>query len=107
MNKQLQEFARAQIQDGLSRLPAETRTFKLMYGRNNGRRSVADALAMNLSEIVAQMPADKLDWAMQQVENSLAKRAKLSSHQEATAEGDAMAERPSQSPQSGDGDSNV
>jgi hypothetical protein len=77
MNDQLQQFARAQITEGLADLPPGwVRIFKLMYGRNDGRRSVDDAIAMDISEIVAQIPSYKLDWAMQQVENSLAKLAK-------------------------------
>jgi hypothetical protein len=44
-----------------------------MYGRDNGRRTLADTEAMDIKEVVFQMPADKLDWAMQQVYSSLAK----------------------------------
>jgi len=76
MNKQLQDYAREQLKAGLAQLP-ETwhRTFKLMYGRDNGKRSVEDAVALQINDVVDIMPEDKLDWAMQQVENSLKKLA--------------------------------
>jgi hypothetical protein len=77
MNNQLQDYAREQIKAGLAQLP-ETwqRTFKLMYGRDNGKRSVEDAVALQINDVVDIMPADKLDWAMQQVQNSLDKLVK-------------------------------
>jgi len=83
MNKALQKFARDQLKDGLARLPeGHQRIFKLMYGRGNhenltsqipNMRSVEDAEKMSISDVVDEMPAEKLDWAMQQVENSLKK----------------------------------
>lgn len=76
MNSKLQDFAREQLKAGLAQLP-ETwqRTFKLMYGRGNGKRSVQDTVALQINDVVDIMPEDKLDWAMQQVENSLKKLA--------------------------------
>jgi hypothetical protein len=45
MNKQLQDFARAELKTGLAELPEENhRTFKLMYARDNGKRSVVDKM---------------------------------------------------------------
>lgn len=74
MNEQLQEFARSSLKDGLGKLPEQNqRMFKLMYARDNGKRSVEDAEAMSIDDVVDAMPSDKLDWAMQQVENSLSK----------------------------------
>jgi len=76
MNNKLQQYARKTIKDGLSKLsPANLRIFKLMYARDNGRRSVDDAIAMDINAVVDQIPAEKLDWAMQQVENTLGRRA--------------------------------
>ena len=53
MNKQLQDFARAELKTGLAELPEENhRTFKLMYARDNGKRSVVDAVAMQINDVV-------------------------------------------------------
>ena len=74
MNKQLQDFARAELKTGLAELPEENhRTFKLMYARDKGKRSVADAVAMQINDVVDLMPPEQLDWAMQQVQASLDK----------------------------------
>ncbi len=74
MNNQLQAFARQTLKDGLDRLPAGwQRKFALMYGRQGGKRSVADTEAMSIYDVVDEIPGDKLDWAMEQVENSLRK----------------------------------
>jgi hypothetical protein len=74
MNDQLQQFARQSLKDGLAQLPAEShRFFRLMYARDDGRRSVKDAEAMPINDVVDAMPADKLDWAMQQVQSSIDK----------------------------------
>lgn len=74
INKQLEDYARSQLKDGLAQLPeAHQHKFKLMYGRDNGKRSVEDAIALPIEDLVGMMSADKLDWAMQQVDNSLKK----------------------------------
>ena len=76
MNEQLQQFARDALKTGLAQLPNDwQRTFKLIYGRDDGRRSVEGAVAMSVDEVVEAVPADKLDWAMSQVQNSLNKLA--------------------------------
>lgn len=72
MNNTLKEFAKAQIIEGLSKLPEGWQTkFKMMYGRLGGARSLEDTYAMSIEEIVDEMPEEKLDWAMQQVELSI------------------------------------
>ena len=74
MNNQLQEFARQTLKDSLSKLPVDWQDlFKLMYGRNNGVRSVEDTKLMSIQDVVNEMSPEKLDWAMQQVQNSLLK----------------------------------
>ena len=76
MNETLQRFARQQLIDGLAKLPdGWQRTFKLMY---RGKHSVDDVVNLSIAGIVATVPADKLDWAMQQVERSVAKLEKQS-----------------------------
>jgi hypothetical protein len=90
MNQQLQDFARAKILEGLSKLPSDWQDkFKLMYGRAGGKRTVDDAKALPIADVVRDMSADKLDGALTQVDNSLAKlppapepRSKLVSYAE-------------------------
>lgn len=72
MNQQLQDFARQTIIDGLDGLPDENRRiFKLMYGRLGGKRTMDDAIAMSIPDVVKEIPESKLDWAMQQVERTV------------------------------------
>lgn len=74
MNNRLQDCARQTLKDDLAKLPESwQRKFKLMYDRQNGNRSVEDAEALTTNEVVDAMAEEKLDWAMQQVENSLKK----------------------------------
>lgn len=88
MNKQLQDFARAELKTGLAELPEENhRTFKLMYARDNGKRSVVDAVAMQINDVVDLMPPEQLDWAMQQVQASLDKMHNDEAHRKDAAGG--------------------
>ena len=74
MNNPVQAFARQHIKDGLAQLPEKwQRTFRLIYGRDNGKRSVEDAETMPIADLVEEIPAGKLYWAMQQVLNSIKK----------------------------------
>ena len=74
MNNKLQDYAREQLKLGLAQLPGTWhRKFKLMYGRDNGKRSVEQVVALQINDVVDIMPEDKLDWAMEQVENSIQK----------------------------------
>lgn len=74
MNDALQKFARQYLKEGLDKLPASNqRIFKLMYARNDGKRSVEEAEAVPIHQVVDEMPPNKLDWAMQQVDNSFKK----------------------------------
>lgn len=74
MNEQLQSYARNALLEGLHQLPeSHQEFFKLMYARDDGKRSVEDAKAMPIEDVVAAMPDNKLDWAMQQVQNSINK----------------------------------
>jgi hypothetical protein len=66
MNEQLQRFAREELKRGLAQLPEGWQnTFKRMYA--HGKPD------MGINEVIDAMPANKLDWAMQQVESSLKK----------------------------------
>ena len=66
MNSDIQAFAREQIKDGLARLPESHRMFfKRMYSHDN--------LEADINDVVDSMPDEKLDWAMQQVQNTLNK----------------------------------
>lgn len=66
MNNELEEFARKQILAGLRQLPESNRViFKRMYSPED--------LDADIEAVVTAMPAERLDWAMQQVSRSLAK----------------------------------
>jgi hypothetical protein len=72
MNDNLKTYAKSQILDGLLKLPEDWQEkFKLMYGRNGGKRSIEDTKAMMIEKVVNEIPEEKLDWALQQIENSL------------------------------------
>lgn len=74
MNEQLKAFAHKYLVSNLAKLPDQNqRMFKLMYGRNGGKRSVADAEVMSIESIFKEIPDSDLDWAMQQVSNTLDK----------------------------------
>ena len=74
MNDSLKAYAKSELKEGLKLLPEGWQNkFKLMYGRAGGLRSVEEALAMPIEDVVDEMPEDKLDWAMTQVQNSIKK----------------------------------
>ena len=77
MNEPLQAYARKFLKEELAKLPPDNqKLFKLMYGRCNGLRSVEDAEAMTVEEVVDEIPYQSLDWAIQQVQNTLKKQGK-------------------------------
>lgn len=66
MNNQLQEYARETLKQELSQCTEEQKLlFKRMYSHKN--------ITLSINEVVDKMPEDKLDWAMQQVVNTLNK----------------------------------
>lgn len=66
MNEALKNFAREELKKGLAQLPEGwQRKFKQMYSHGN--------LDANINDVVDNLPEDKIDWAMQQVESSLKK----------------------------------
>jgi len=66
MNKELEEFARSRLKEGLAKLEEKHQyIFKKMYSPNN--------LDKNINQVVDDMPTERLDWAMQQVTRSLEK----------------------------------
>ena len=68
MNETLKNFGREELKKGLSKLPESWQLrFKQMYSHKN--------LNADINDVVDNMPEDKLDWAMQQVERSLEKQA--------------------------------
>jgi hypothetical protein len=76
MNQEVEKFARDLLASKLAQLPAANlRIFKLMYGRNGGRRSVEAAEAMPIADVVAAVPFDKIYWAIQQCEATIKKNA--------------------------------
>jgi hypothetical protein len=68
MNHILQGFARQWLKDGLAKLPEGSHLlFRRMYSH--------DDLTRPIDAVVDEMAPEKLNWAMQQVENSLEKAA--------------------------------
>jgi len=66
MNESLQQYARETIKTGLAKCTeAEQMLFKRMYSHKN--------LELPIDQVVDTMPAERLDIAMQQVENTLRK----------------------------------
>lgn len=66
MNKNIEQFARTQIKEGLRKLPTSHHvTFQRMYAHLHPEYT--------MEEVVDNMPAERLDWALTQVENSLRK----------------------------------
>ena len=64
MNDQIQQFARQTLKDGLAQCTEGQRNkFKQMY-------SFKDR-SLPVDVVVDRMPAEKLDWAMQQVQSTL------------------------------------
>ena len=64
MNEELQDFARAQIKNGLAKCSDEQQLlFRRMYSHTN--------LDASIDEAVDAMDAEKLDWAMQQISRTL------------------------------------
>lgn len=67
MNTKIQDFARSILKGGLSKCTeAEQLIFKRMYSHEN--------LDRDINDVVDNMEEEKLDWAMQQVDRSLAKK---------------------------------
>ncbi len=65
MNEALQNFARTRLKEGLAQCTEKQQhVFRRMYSPNDLERSMED--------VVDRMPEDRLDWAMQQVEHTLA-----------------------------------
>lgn len=66
MNKKLEKFARDDLKTGLAKLTEEQQlVFKRMYSQKN--------LDAAINDIVGSMPEDKFDWAMEQVDRTIAK----------------------------------
>jgi len=64
MNSQLVSYARQKIKEGLSELTEGNQMkFKRMYSHNN--------LELPINNVVDNMPEEKLDWALTQVQNTL------------------------------------
>lgn len=67
MNEQLQQFARQQLKDGLSKLEEKHHLlFKRMYSHTD--------LEKGINQVVDDMPESNLDLAMNQVRRTLERR---------------------------------
>lgn len=66
MNKTIEQFTRQQIKEGLKLLPDVWQLkFKRMYSHKN--------LEADINSVVDDIPSEKLDLALSQVENSVDK----------------------------------
>lgn len=66
MNDALQAYARSELKVGLSKCTqAEQCLFKRMYSPKN--------TDLPIEQVVDSLPVERLDWAMQQVQNTLQK----------------------------------
>jgi hypothetical protein len=66
MNPELEAYAREYIRINIKKLKDEhIHIFKKMYSSNN--------LEANIDNVINNMTKDKLNWAMQQITNSLLK----------------------------------
>jgi hypothetical protein len=66
MNIYLQNFAREFMKDGLAKLPEKNHDiFRRMYSHKD--------LEKDINQIVDDLPEDKLDWAMMQIQRSVDK----------------------------------
>lgn len=75
MNPQLQQFARDALKKGLAECsPEQQDLFRRMYAPWAMKGNFTEANRfMPINEVVDEMPEDRLDWAMQQVQNTIAK----------------------------------
>lgn len=70
MNTALSSYARQTLIEGLDKCtPDQQNLFRRMYGHTLPEDT-------DMATVVMQMPESKLDWAMNQVEATLAKNAK-------------------------------
>lgn len=69
MNKQLQDYARDTLKAGLLQTTEmQQLLFKKMYSHKN--------LNMPIEDVVDNLEAEKLDWAMQQVQRTIDEKVK-------------------------------
>ena len=74
MNQAVIDFMRSEIKQGLKQLPEDWQLlFKRMYSYPNGNLSVLPDLEKPIDKVVDDMPVEKLDWALSQVQKSIAK----------------------------------
>ncbi len=64
MNNTIKEFTKDSLKNGLSKCTEQQQSlFKRMYSHKN--------LSLSINDVVDNMPDDKLDWALTQVEKTL------------------------------------
>lgn len=73
MNATLEKFARQLLKDLVRQCTEpQQHLFKLLYGRIGGR-SVVEAEALSINEVIDLMEAERLDWAITQGERTIEK----------------------------------
>ncbi len=72
MNQTIENFTRQTMKEKIARLPQGSHhRFKQMYAQGK--------LDTPIDEVIDGMPAEKLDWALSQIEATIAKAAKTAS----------------------------
>lgn len=78
MNIQLQKLARDILKNGLAKCTTRQRiVFRKMYASGN--------TSIPMKQVIDEMPAKKLDWAIQQVEATLAKNQRRNNGRSGTS----------------------
>ena len=69
MNSELELYARAKLKEGLEKCTAAQQLiFKRMYSHED--------LNADIEDVVANMPSERLDWAMHQVSQTITRNSK-------------------------------
>jgi hypothetical protein len=73
-SSELKNFKRIWLTDNVNKLPVQWQNFfKLMYGRDGGKRTVPETWNIDIEVVVKEIKDKQIDWAIQQVINSLEK----------------------------------
>jgi len=76
LNKTIETFARSKILEGLKQLDSSSHgVFNCMYGYEKNL-TIEQIKAKDIEKVVNEMPPEKLDWALTQVEATLTKLQK-------------------------------
>lgn len=82
MHKTMTDAGRQYIKELLAKCTEpQQRMFKLMYGRDKGRRSVEDTEKMNINDVVDEVQEERLNTAIDQCERTVKKNESVPTKQ--------------------------